>query len=101
MANTVTIGYFIIIQSTQNEIYNGTIKVRIVCEHMQALSTFSYGDMVNAGDILGNAGNTGASSGVHLHMGLIVDGGSSTGYSHCRDPQMLYYGTITNTYGND
>ena len=44
--------------------------IRVNYNHMQYRSSYNIGDKVNQGDILGNMGSTGLSTGVHLHMNV-------------------------------
>ena len=55
----------------------------VIIRHENGLETFyghlskrnvESGDWVNAGDVIGLGGNTGRSTGPHLHFGVIVNG---------------------------
>jgi murein DD-endopeptidase MepM/ murein hydrolase activator NlpD len=48
---------------------------RIMSYYMHQDSIFvGVGQMVNAGDTIGTVGNTGVSTGAHLHISLVIDG---------------------------
>lgn len=53
---------------------NGEV-VRSLYAHMQFGSmTVGVGDLVSRGQVLGAVGNTGQSTGSHLHFGILIDG---------------------------
>lgn len=51
-----------------------------VYAHAQASLPVSVGQFVNAGDIVGRSGNTGNSTGYHLHFGLLWPESTGNGY---------------------
>ena len=69
-------GYHVYIEATDprfTSFENGN-PLRMVFMHMQSSPYVSYGSTIAAGTVLGQVGDTGDSTGPHLHVSLIVTG---------------------------
>ena len=85
-------GYAIIIESSNDYVYGTSTKIRTIYMHMQSASPLSMWDQVTKGStILGYVGNTGASSGNHLHFGVISDGSSGASLTQDRTLNPFYF----------
>lgn len=73
-----------------------------VYSHLSGIAHLSCGDIIKAGSLIGYAGNTGSSLGVHLHLALFYSSSPLTlpgsieittndGYSYSGDTAMLYF----------
>jgi len=62
--------------------------------HLASTSIVAFNDSVDRGDIIGSSGNTGESSGAHLHFSIYA--GGSTGSSQCVS---LYSADQVDPYG--
>ena len=71
-----SMGNAIAIEATScfNNIYKSSDKLIIIYMHMSQIANYSVGDPVNVGAYLGKVGNTGSSTGYHLHYGVSIGG---------------------------
>lgn len=54
--------------------YNGQVFTSLYAHMIEGSSPLVVGDSIAAGDLVGQVGNTGQSTGAHLHLGIYVDG---------------------------
>lgn len=97
-------GHYIIVEATDdcNNVYRSTQKLRYVYMHMKERPSITNpavveNAFVSAGDLIGKVGTTGASTGNHLHLGIIFDGGLNTKIENTINP-MMFYPDIKFTY---
>lgn len=70
-------GYYVVIDHDSDDNLNTGFSTRYL--HLKYSPAVSYNDVVSQGDLLGYVGNTGTSTGSHLHFGMRYDGlGEST-----------------------
>lgn len=87
-------GYWIVIETNNIDPSTGK-KLRIGYMHMNNLSSYSAGQLVAKGATIGYVGNTGDSTGAHLHFEVIRDGSSYATYGKVNsgvNPQKFFPG---------
>lgn len=72
ISGTITKNFFNNVGGYQIILENGS--VRFGFAHLKEKSPIAVGDQVSAGQIIGEVGNTGRSTGAHLHFTVTVDG---------------------------
>jgi murein DD-endopeptidase MepM/ murein hydrolase activator NlpD len=90
-------GNYIIVEAINDyhNVYNSNVKLRFIYMHMvEPASTtnpnIGIGSIVQKGQLIGKVGNTGNSTGAHLHLGIIVDGGTTATYEHTMNPMVFF-----------
>lgn len=92
-------GHCIVVESTSNNVYGTSTKIRTIYMHMRYAPSVSKWSTVNKGKQIGEVGNTGASGGVHLHFGVISDGSSGGSLTQARTLNPFwFYPNINFTY---
>lgn len=67
----------------------------VIYAHLQYLPTFKIGNKIKAGDAIGTSGNTGNSTGPHLHFGIFPKPRDrSNGYAGYIDPSLITWVSI-------
>lgn len=85
-------GHGIIVESTSNNVYNTSTKIRTMYIHMKEASELNVGDSATKGiTLIGRVGNTGASGGNHLHFGVISDGSTGASLTQTRTINPLFF----------
>jgi len=79
---TIGLGKYIKLQYYDGQ---GTLRYTTRVAHLSEFRV-TDGQHVERGQIIGLSGNTGNSSGAHLHMDLRIEGGHNPGYNDCVDP---------------
>ena len=97
-------GHFIIVEATNdyNNVYLSSQKLRYVYMHMKESPTVTNPQVVknayvDINTLIGKVGTTGASTGNHLHLSFIVNGGTSSAIENVVNP-MVFYPDIDFTY---
>ncbi len=83
-----SMGNYIYIESNYNYAYGTTTKLRSVYMHMREHTSFSVGSNVRFNEVVGYVGTTGSSTGNHLHLAMIIDGGTSLNINSTNNPLM-------------
>ena len=79
---TIGLGKYIKLQYYDGQ---GTLRYTTRVAHLSEFRV-TDGQHVERGQMVGLSGNTGNSSGAHLHMDLRIEGGHNPGYNDCVDP---------------
>ncbi len=58
--------------------WNGQVFTSLYAHMLEGSMPLQVGDVVSAGDLVGQVGNTGQSTGAHLHLGIYLDGTTAT-----------------------
>jgi murein DD-endopeptidase MepM/ murein hydrolase activator NlpD len=81
------------------------VYMRTIYCHLQAPSIREVGERVNCGDVLGYSGNTGLSTGPHLHLGLkpciqpdLIEADPDNGMSGAIDPALYFNGIYAGSW---
>ncbi len=85
-------GQFVVVVSSRDKLYGTNTYLRISYMHMiKDSSPLSFTDMVSKGTtFIGDVGNTGASQGSHLHIGVISNGKTSGTRDATLNPFLFY-----------
>ena len=90
-------GNYIILESNSDYAWNSNKKIRTVYMHMRDRANFTMGTVV-FNQVVGYVGNTGSSTGNHLHLSMIIVGGTATNINTTNNPLMYLRGYTTFTY---
>ena len=82
-------GYYIVIETNNVDPETG-IKLSISYYHMEEASSLNEGDYVNEYDLVGRVGSSGASTGCHLHFGVINNGAYVATEDNCVEPSQFF-----------
>lgn len=94
-------GYYIIIESDYDyhSVYDSSTKLRVIYQHLSedpndTNPAVAENVHVTTQTLVGLVGSTGASTGPHLHLGIIIDGGFASGKDHVINPIILDWDVV-------